>query len=111
MSSPYEWDDDPWIDADQEHRRRRWHHAWHSYVAVLVAAIGVILAIGSVAAPGRTTVGGVLVVLAAVAIVASDGRRQRAGRPPPPPPTLRWELSWLGAAVVLAVVGWLLFAL
>ncbi len=93
-------EDEP-IGIVYSEKRRRWAHGWSEYVVIMVALVGAIAVIGAAVpfSPLRMT-GAVMILAAAWAFSRSDRAHKTS---------VRRELVWDAAGVVLAVGGILLF--
>jgi hypothetical protein len=97
---PHAWDDEP-IGVVYSDKRYRWAHRWSEYLVILVGGVGAIAAIGAAVPFSVARMTGAAMILAASFAFSRSDRAHRS--------SVRRELLWDAAGVVLLVGGLLVF--
>ena len=96
----YSWDDEP-IGSVVSEKRHRWAHGWSEYVVIMLGLIGGIAVIGAAVPFSALRMTGAVMILAAAFSISRSDRAHKT--------SVRRELVWDAAGVVLAIAGILLF--
>ena len=98
---PHEWETDDPIGVVYSEKRHRWAHSWSEYLVIMIGLFGVIAVLGAASPFSAPRMAGAACILAASFAISRSDRAHKS--------SVRNELIWAAACVVLAVVGVFVF--
>jgi len=96
----YSWDDEP-IGSVVSEKRHRWAHGWSEYAVIMVGLIGAIAVIGAAMPFSMVRMAAAAMILAGSFCFSRSDRAHTS--------SVRRELVWDVAGIVLAIGGVLIF--